>query len=103
VSDVASTSAEKKYFLEQNYPNPFNPSTMIRYSVPFESMIELKIFNALGEEMELIVNKIQSEGFYEVAWTANRAAAGIYYYSLNAVPINGEASYRAIKKMIYLK
>ncbi len=86
-----------KYTLDQNYPNPFNPSTIIRYSVPKQSMVTLKIFNLLGQEVATLVNAEQISGTYEVNFNASRFASGIYFYQLKAGQFN------AIKKMILMK
>jgi len=46
-----------KFTLHQNYPNPFNPSTTIKYSIPKQSNVILKVFDVLGSEMKTLVNK----------------------------------------------
>jgi len=56
------------YTLEQNYPNPFNPSTIIRFSMPEESFVTIKVFNTLGEETTILINEIIIAGNYEVEW-----------------------------------
>ncbi len=54
------------YVLYQNYPNPFNPSTTIKYSIPKQGNVTLKVFDVLGSEVTTLVNKEQSQGNYEV-------------------------------------
>ncbi len=82
-----------RFVLEQNYPNPFNPETMIRYQIPLRSdgsvMVELKIYNLLGDEVRSLVQKEQRAGYYSVRWDGrdNRGihvAAGTYVYRLQA-------------------
>jgi hypothetical protein len=68
--------------LEQNYPNPFNPSTKIRYSIPENSFVTLKVFNLLGEEIETLLNIEQSAGVYEATFDASKLSSGIYFYTL---------------------
>ena len=71
-----------KFYLEQNYPNPFNPSTIIRYHVPEAKHIILKIYNALGQEIETLTDEIKQPGYYEVTWNSKNQASGIYFYKL---------------------
>lgn len=71
------------YTLEQNYPNPFNPATTIRFSLPVDKKISLKIFDMLGKEVvTLIDNKEFKKGSYEVEWDAAGYASGMYVYTL---------------------
>lgn len=72
-----------KFSLFQNYPNPFNPSTKIGYQIQKNSFVNLKIFDALGRELETIVNEIQPAGTYEVTFNASHYPGGVYFYRLN--------------------
>lgn len=96
VKDIES-SAPKTYSLEQNYPNPFNPSTIIKFSVPKENMVTLKIFNILGQEVKTLVNQEKLPGTYEVSFNANELSSGIYFYSLSS------GNFYQVKKMMLLK
>ncbi|RKY97628.1 MAG: hypothetical protein DRQ13_04450 [Ignavibacteriae bacterium] len=89
--------------LEQNYPNPFNPSTTIRYAVPLQSYVTVKIYNSLGENIAELVNLSQSAGSYQVVWNASYVASGIYFYSMEAVPTDGSNPFKSVRKMILLK
>jgi hypothetical protein len=84
------------YALSQNYPNPFNPSTTIRYDLSKATNVTLKIFNALGQEVALLVNERKDAGSYQETWNAN-VPSGIYFYRLQS----GE--YVETKKMIVLR
>jgi hypothetical protein len=75
------------YVLEQNYPNPFNPSTTIRFSLPVDKSIVLKVFDILGNEVKTLVNNDLKQGVYEVVWdgttsSGQKAASGQYIYTL---------------------
>ena len=85
------------FALAQNYPNPFNPTTTISYSLPQPSAVTLRIFNALGQEVTVLVNERREAGSYQAAWNASSASSGIYFYRLQA----GE--YVETKKMILLR
>lgn len=73
-----------KYGLEQNYPNPFNPSTTIRYSIPEESFVTLKIYDILGNEVASLVNEKRGPGEYSATFNASKLVSGVYIYSLRA-------------------
>jgi len=83
--------------LDQNYPNPFNPSTNIKYSVPETGSVKLSIYNALGEEVAVLVNGIVQAGFYEVTFDASNLPSGAYYYRLQSDNLN------QVMKMLLLK
>jgi len=85
------------YELNQNYPNPFNPATTIRYSIPQAGLVNVKIFNLLGQEVATLVNTQQASGTYEVNFDASALASGIYFYSID---VN---NFKATKKMILMK
>jgi uncharacterized delta-60 repeat protein len=73
-----------EYVLFQNYPNPFNPSTTIRFDLPKASLVTLKVYNLLGEEVETLVNERRPAGSYTMNWIAGGLAAGVYLYRLQA-------------------
>ena len=83
--------------LEQNYPNPFNPTTTIKYSIPKQSYVMLKMFDILGREVATLVNEEKPAGTYEVSWEAKNLASGVYFYKI----ITG--IYTAVKKMVLIK
>lgn len=85
------------FSLSQNYPNPFNPSTIIKYSIPSNEYVTLKVFDVLGRETATLVNEEQVRGEYSINFNAANLASGIYYYSITA------GSYRATHKMILAK
>jgi len=86
-----------EYKVEQNYPNPFNPSTTIRYSIPKEGLVTLKIYNTLGEEIQTLVNEIKQTGNYDITFDAENLSSGVYLYRLSA------GNFTENKKMILLK
>ncbi len=77
------------FILSQNYPNPFNPSTTIEFALPIKSIASLKIFNTLGKEVAVLLNKELSVGSYTVTWDGkdkkgNDVPSGAYYYRIEA-------------------
>ena len=85
------------YILEQNYPNPFNPGTIISFSIPNSGFTQLKIYDALGTEINSLVNEYKQSGNYDIEFNAENLPTGIYFYRL----ISG--NYSDTKKMILLK
>ena len=93
----------KEYELAQNFPNPFNPSTVINYSLPFDSKVLIKIYNVLGQDVKLLKDEIISAGNYEVQFNSSSLSSGVYFYRLSAVSLDGKQKYSSIKKMVFLK
>jgi hypothetical protein len=102
-SEVVSITAVPKDFSFGNYPNPFNPSTKIRYSVTSESMINLVIYNIIGERIDELKNEIQQTGTYEINWNGSGHPSGIYLLSIIESPVNGSAKNSKILKMSLIK
>ena len=99
-----------QYTLEQNYPNPFNPSTTIRYSIPVESKVSLKIFDMLGREVKTLVSKEVAAGSYSVNWNGddnfgNKVSTGAYVYRITAGDPSASSGqgFVSVKKMLLIK
>jgi hypothetical protein len=86
-----------EYALMQNYPNPFNPTTTINYEIPVQAMVDISIFNALGERIATIVNEMKDAGRHTVEFNAVGYSSGIYFYQIKA------NDYVSAKKMILMK
>lgn len=87
----------KFYNLSQNFPNPFNPSTTIKFQIPKDGFVTLKIYDVLGKEIATLVNEEEASGNYKVDFNASQLSSGIYFYRIQA----GEFS--QTKKMILLR
>jgi hypothetical protein len=85
------------FYLGQNYPNPFNPSTNIKYSIPADGNVSLKVYDILGNEISTLVNEFQQAGTFDVVFDGSNLASGVYYYQLRA----GEMT--ASKKLMLTK
>jgi hypothetical protein len=85
------------YELEQNYPNPFNPETTIRYQLPSNSKVTLKVYDLMGREVVTLVNEEQTAGRYEVKFGGSKISSGVYFYHINA------GNYSGVKKMVLMK
>jgi len=83
--------------LKQNYPNPFNPSTKISFVIPVSSVVKLKVFNLLGNEITTLLNEQLFAGEHTVPFNAAGLSSGIYFYALT---VNGNTK---TKEMVLLK
>ncbi len=92
-----SISNQMYYELMQNYPNPFNPTTTIKFSLPKDEKVQMDIFNALGQMVVKLVDKIYKKGIHEVIFMGDNLPSGVYFYKIQA------GSYCKIRKMILIK
>lgn len=86
-----------KFALEQNYPNPFNPTTIIKYEIPQNGFVSLKVYDILGKEVALLENGIENAGRYEVKFDGSNLSSGVYFYRIQA------GSFSKTKKLLLLK
>ena len=96
-----SSNLPYEYKLNQNYPNPFNPVTSINYDIPFNSSVNLKVFNILGKEVAVLVNETKNAGRYSVKFNADKLTSGLYFCKLNVISDNIEKT--IVIKMTLLK
>lgn len=95
--------------LQQNYPNPFNAFTMIRYSLPVESYVTVKILSALGQEVATIVDEVKAPGLQYSAWEAKSkdgipVASGVYFVRIHASSTSGTNQvFRQVRKMVLIR
>ncbi|MHB1687666.1 MAG: T9SS type A sorting domain-containing protein [Ignavibacteriaceae bacterium] len=102
ITGIRNGQVPYSFEVQQNYPNPFNPSTQIKFSLPKESIVSIKIYNMLGQLIKTLVDERKAAGIYTVQWNGDnnfnqQVATGVYLYRVTA----GENV--AVKKMILLK
>ncbi|MGE5859468.1 MAG: T9SS type A sorting domain-containing protein, partial [Ignavibacteria bacterium] len=98
ITDINTKSpVPAQFILEQNYPNPFNPSTTIKFKLYEAGWVTLEVFNLLGEEVAVLINKEMSASEHSITFDASELSGGLYIYHLKA---NG---FTDSKKMILLK
>ncbi len=102
--EINITLIPGNFLLFQNYPNPFNPLTIIRYQLPIESKVIIKIYDILGNEISEIVNEVQSSGYKEKELNASGLASGVYVYKITVIPINDSQNvFLYSRKMMMVK
>jgi hypothetical protein len=85
----ATAAVPVKFDLEQNFPNPFNPETSIKYHLPAQTSVTLRIYNALGQEIRTLVDQVQDAGVYSAQWDGKdnhgrQLSTGLYLFRLEA-------------------
>ncbi len=96
-TDEVGKNYPTQYELFNNYPNPFNPTTTIKYSLPKDGFVSIKIFTLLGKEVSSLVNKYKSTGIYTVNWNANNFSSGIYILKMES------GNYIKTRKLMLIK
>jgi len=86
-----------EFQLNQNYPNPFNPGTVINFSLPYDALTMLTVYDVNGKTVDILVNRKMQEGNYSFRYDAGNLPAGIYFCRLNA------EDYSETIKMILVK
>jgi hypothetical protein len=101
VTGVEEGQIPSGYAVSNNFPNPFNPVTKIKYQLPKDNHVTIKVFNILGEEITTLVNESKQTGYYEIEFNGRSAAgglaSGVYLYRIEA----GE--FVSVKKMVLAK
>ncbi len=85
-SDIVEVTVglPQEYVLMQNYPNPFNPATTIKYSIAEEGLVNLSVYNLLGQKVAELKNDVLQPGYYETEFDASSLSSGVYVYKLSA-------------------
>ncbi len=102
ITPIVTPGLPVSYQLSQNYPNPFNPETNINFDLPRKSMVSIKVYNVLGQEIITLVDQELSAGKYNVIWDGQtqdkeKASSGVYFYKIKA------GNFTKTHKMVFLK
>jgi hypothetical protein len=81
----------------QNYPNPFNGKCLIEYTLPTSSVVELDIYDILGQKVVTLENGYRLAGVHQVTWESGTLPSGLYFYRLSS------AEFSETRKMLLLK
>jgi spore germination protein YaaH len=98
---VESQRGSMRFRLVQNYPNPFNPSTTIRYQIPSTRFVILRVYDALGREVETLVDGMKNRGEYSVEFGAKGLSSGVYFCRLTAT--DGSETLTHVQRMTLLR
>ena len=97
VKENRDQNISRQIMLYQNYPNPFNSSTIIRYSIPKQEQVTLKIYDQLGRLVTTLVNGKQNAGEHQVEFHTDELSSGVYIYKIQS------GDFMSSKKMLLLK
>jgi hypothetical protein len=97
VLDVEEDNNPANFVLYQNYPNPFNPATTIKYQIPEDGFVTIKIYDILGNEVKTLINEQKSKGSYSLMLDSSDLVSGVYIYRIQ---VN---NFTSAKKMMVLK
>lgn len=97
ISGMIAKGFPVNFELYQNFPNPFNPTTTIRFALPSESVVNLSIYNVLGELIRTLINGSMKPGYHEFELNASLLSSGVYIYRIQA------ENFVQSKKMVIIK
>jgi plastocyanin len=102
--NTGSSVVPREFALAQNFPNPFNPGTTIKFELPVESRVKVKVMNVEGKIIATLVDQIQAPGYQSIYWDGSNSATGIYFYKLEAISkADPNRIFKQVKKMLLLK
>jgi hypothetical protein len=76
---------------------------VIRYGIPAAAHVTLRVYNVLGQEVATLADEVQDKGFRVVEFNGRQLASGVYYYRLEARPVDGSQTFTQTRKLILLK
>lgn len=82
VEDNKNEAVPNEFSISQNYPNPFNPATKIIYSLPEAGEVKLRIYDAIGREVSLLVDKFENSGRHTIEFNGRNLSSGVYFYRI---------------------
>ena len=71
-----------EYELMAAYPNPFNPVTNLEYGLVEYTNVQIVIFDLVGKQVEVLINKFQAAGYHSVVWNASNYPSGVYFVKM---------------------
>ncbi|MBI3364952.1 MAG: hypothetical protein HY033_08600 [Ignavibacteriae bacterium] len=108
---LGNTETPHSFSLGQMYPNPFNPMTHVRYSVPSDAYVTVRVFSILGEEITRLVDNVRHAGEYDIEWNGTShngttVGSGVYFIRMHAVELGEKlqaSEYDAVRSVLLLK
>ena len=99
-----NSGISNQFRLNSPYPNPFNPVSTIKYDIPKQSQVTIKIFDIIGREIATLVNETKEPGYYSVSFDGTNYSSGVYFYRIDVRQAGSSTvSFTNVKKMVLLK
>lgn len=98
VGIIENKKVPDSFELQQNTPNPFNNSTVIRYSIPEDSIVSLNVYSLTGELVDNLISEFQQSGNYTLNWDTKNINSGVYFYRIST-----STGFEKTKKAVLLK
>jgi hypothetical protein len=95
--EIIIGNAPSIFELKQNFPNPFNPASVISYQLPFTGHVSLIVYDAIGNEVVILVNEVKEAGYHSATFNASNLSTGVYFVRLQSDDA------MQMKKMMLLK
>lgn len=95
--DVNLVEVPLELSISSAYPNPFNPSVRFDYSLPFESYVEISVYNIHGQLVSQLINSSMESGKYNIEWNAKSYSSGVYFVNFNINNVNSVQRVTLIK------
>ncbi|MEP7107408.1 MAG: T9SS type A sorting domain-containing protein, partial [Ferruginibacter sp.] len=67
-----------------NYPNPFAGTSTIKYELPLDSKVSIKVYDVFGRTVATLVDDYKKAGAYTVSFNAGHLSSGSLYYRMIA-------------------
>jgi hypothetical protein len=104
LNSIGDGLAPQEFAYIQNYPNAFKLTKTIGYGIKEKSSVKIILFNAIGEEVAVVLNEEKESGYHQVEFNAATLPSGVYFYQLKVYPENGGVSdFVGTRKMMLLK
>ncbi|HMQ78086.1 MAG TPA: T9SS type A sorting domain-containing protein [Ignavibacteria bacterium] len=85
------------FALGQSYPNPSNPKSNIDFQLPERTLVNISVYNLLGQLVSTLINEEKDAGIYTIEFDGSNLTSGVYFYRINA------ENFSKTKKMLLVK
>lgn len=109
IDDNLKNNIPLQFQLSPNYPNPFNPTTSINYQLPKTGLVNISVYNIIGQKIKTLLNEQKPAGAYQVIWdgtdqAGKQVSSGVYLYRLwVSTPSGKSVEFMQTKKMVLVR